>query len=483
MLASVSLHLLFLSRELGPDEGGFLLVASQWDPATDGTWLYGDLWVDRPPVILLVFRVAHEWGPYGVRLVACVAAAAFVLAAAWAGRVAGGQRAGTWSALIAAALGASALIGAHWLNGELLAGPLVLAACALAMTSARPTGPWQVRVAVAFAAGVLAGLAPLVKQNVIDGLAFALVLLVASARVRALPARRAAGLLTACLLGFAVPLVTVGAWAYSFGSLRDLWFAMYGFRTEATAVIANESWDSSAERLLLLLALALVSGVIYLAAGTVAAQWRALRHRQRRPLALAIGATFAVELVTMLLGGSYWPHYLVGLLPMLALGGGLAAAGPTHRHLRQRRLIVLAAATTLVATPAVAVAMHETRDPERLAGRWLAVSAHTDDTALVAYSGPNLLQASGLDTPYPFLWSLPVRTVDPHLKRMRAVVRGPAAPTWIVEWDGFGSWGLDPHDRMADLVERRYRTVAVVCGEPVWLRRGVVRTLADVPDC
>ncbi len=482
VLASVSLHLLFISRELGPDEGGFLLVASQWDPATDGSRLYGDLWVDRPPVILLAFRVAHDWGPYGVRLVACVAAAAFVLTAAWAGRVAGGQRAATWSAVIAAALGASALIGAHWLNGELLAAPLVMAAAALAILSTRSgTGP--TRLGLAFAAGVLAGTAPLVKQNVVDGLVFAVVLLAASGRWHTLPRRRAGGLLAVCVVGFALPLAAAGAWAYSFASLRDLWFAMYGFRTEAIAVIAYGSWDSSAERLLLLLALALVSGVVYLAAGTVAAQWRALRHRRRRPLALAIGATFAVEVLAVLLGGSYWPHYLVGLLPMLALGGGLAAAGPTRRHLRQRRLILLAAATTLVATPAVAVAMHETHDPERLAGRWLAASAHHDDTALVTYTNPNLLQASGLRTTYPYLWSLPVRTVDPRLQRMRALVRGPAAPTWIVEWDDFGSWGLDPHDRMAGLVDRRYRPVATVCGEPVWLRRGVVRSLAEVPDC
>ena len=186
----------------------------------------------------------------------------------------------------------------------------------------------------------------------------------------------------------------------------------------------------------------------------------------------------------MLLGGSYWPHYLVGLLPMLALGGGLAAAGPTRRHLRQRRLIVLAAATTLVATPAVAVAMHETRDPERLAGRWLAaLGAHRRHRAGDVHRPEPAAGVRDWTRPTPILWSLPVRTVDPHLKRMRAVVRGPAAPTWIVEWDGFGSWGLDPHDQMADLVERRYRTVAVVCGEPVWLRRGVVRTLADVPDC
>ena len=39
----------FLARPLSPDEGGFLLVASQWEP---GTSLYGHYWVDRPPLLM-----------------------------------------------------------------------------------------------------------------------------------------------------------------------------------------------------------------------------------------------------------------------------------------------------------------------------------------------------------------------------------------------------------------------------------------------
>lgn len=481
VLVAVGLHLLFLSRELGPDEGGFLLIASQWEPAADGRTLYTDLWVDRPPAILLVFRLAHEWGPFGVRLVACLAAGAFVLTAAWAARLAGGERAATWAAVIATALGASALIGAQWLNGELIAAPLVMAACALTLHALR-AGSARGRFVTAAAAGGCAVLALLVKQNVVDGLVFATVVLLASVRYGTTSPRRGVAIGSGLVVGVLVPLAAVAAWAASAASLGGLWFALVGFRGDATVEILDSSLDRSALRLAIVVGLALVSGMVALAIGMLWSQWRAVRDPARRPLALAIGAAFAVEVLGVLLGGSYWPHYLLGLVPMLALGGGLAAASPSRPGVWQRRLAVVALATTLVGTPAVAIGMHATTDSARVTGEWLGASAHPHDTAVVTYTHPNLLQASGLHTPYPYLWSLPVRTNDPDLTRLRAVVAGPRAPTWIVELDDFASWDLDQQGRLERLVERRYRVVGTVCGSPVWLRQGEHRRLAAAPD-
>lgn len=479
-LGAIGLHLLFLSRELGPDEGGFLLVASQWQPADDGRTLYTGLWVDRPPLILLVFRLADEWGPFGVRLVACLAAGAFVLTAAWAAWVARGERAAKWAAVIALALGASALIGAQWLNGELIAAPLVMAGCALVL-HALLANTWRTQLPLAVAAGACSVLALLVKQNVVDGLVFGTVLAIASVWCGTVPRRTGVIVMLGLMVGAAAPLATVAAWAASYASLDGLWFALVGFRSEAAEVIVQESLGSSALRLAVVAGLAVASGLVALSVGMVWAQWRALRVRARRPLALAIGVAFAVEVAGVLLGGSYWPHYLVGLVPMLALGGGLAAASQTPRAMWQRRLAVVALATTLVATPAVAIGMHATTDDARVTGEWLGASARPRDTAVVTYTHPNLLQASGLATPYPYVWSLPVRTNDPELDRLRAVVAGPRPPTWIVERDPFDSWGLDDRGRLGRLVEHRYRVVMTVCESRVWLRRGEQRRLAGPP--
>src|SRR4051794_24463055 len=73
--AAALARLPFLTRPLSPDEGGFLMIASQWSP---GTSLYGDYWVDRPPLMIGLYQVPVllGGGAVGVRLlgVACVAA-------------------------------------------------------------------------------------------------------------------------------------------------------------------------------------------------------------------------------------------------------------------------------------------------------------------------------------------------------------------------------------------------------------------------
>ena len=49
----------FTTRPLSSDEGGFLLVASQWSP---GRSLYGNYWVDRPPLLIAFFGLADRLG-------------------------------------------------------------------------------------------------------------------------------------------------------------------------------------------------------------------------------------------------------------------------------------------------------------------------------------------------------------------------------------------------------------------------------------
>ena len=69
----------FINRPAGPDESGFLLVASQWRP---GHSLYGNYWVDRPPLLLLIFDLAsHLGGVVGLRLIGLIGVVVTVLLA------------------------------------------------------------------------------------------------------------------------------------------------------------------------------------------------------------------------------------------------------------------------------------------------------------------------------------------------------------------------------------------------------------------
>src|SRR4051794_15904975 len=63
LLASVvvvALRLPWLHVPLGNDEGGLLYIARAWHG--HGSFLYGDVFIDRPPLLLLLFRVAAFTG-------------------------------------------------------------------------------------------------------------------------------------------------------------------------------------------------------------------------------------------------------------------------------------------------------------------------------------------------------------------------------------------------------------------------------------
>ena len=167
----------FLFRPLEADEGGFLMVADQWHGA--GSSLYGDQWVDRPPLLLLIFKVAAAWG--GSNWLLHLFAAAFnvvlICAAWWVGRIINDARGAVAAAVVAAVAGSNILVGGLALTGELIAGTFVMVSCALIMQARYRTEAWGVAVALAVGAGTFAAMAFLVKQNFIDAGLFALALL------------------------------------------------------------------------------------------------------------------------------------------------------------------------------------------------------------------------------------------------------------------------------------------------------------------
>ena len=78
------------------------------------------------------------------------------------------------------------------------------------------------------------------------------------------------------------------------------------------------------------------------------------------------------------------------------------------------------------------------------------------------------------------MWSLPLKTLDPHLTALNAVLVSPAAPTYFVTWKGITSWGLDSAATQ-ELVARDYRPLATVCGHTIYLHKGVSRIAPPPP--
>ena len=141
-------------QPLRSDEGGYLFLARQWSPGA-GEFLYGDHHVDRPPLLLAVFRLAAltDWDR-AIRFLAIPFVIAAVLLTARAAYLIAGWTAARWSAVVTAALVSSPALAADQADGGLFAVPLVAAAVALTLQACR-SGSTTGRFWWAVAAGTL----------------------------------------------------------------------------------------------------------------------------------------------------------------------------------------------------------------------------------------------------------------------------------------------------------------------------------------
>ncbi len=491
VLLTVALRLPLIGVPIYPDEGGYLLVAHYW--GSGGRYLYGGLFVDRPPLLLAVFRLADALGGIdALRLIGLAVVVAMVVSAGWAGWLVGGCRAASWAAFVAAALGSSPLLGAAEVDGELLAAPLVVISCTLMLAATRPSRGARFAPALyALAAGVLAASAVLVKQNFLDALVFAVTLLAASVVTGPRPVRAAARLLGAFVAGAALPAAAAVVWAVGWATgVGDLWFVMYGFRWRVLGVLHGQDLIP-ADRLRGLEVSAVASGMLALA--IVFGVFVVLVYRERGrldPLVIAAATTLAFEVVGVALGGNYYRHYLLQLAPSLVLATACLASGTLAvsaggRALLWARLglgfvivsavVVTADAATLTPQPSTRAVAFET---------WIQAAARPTDSLMMTFGIANLVEPTGLRPAYQHLWTLPTRVMDPELLQLSATLAGRQAPTWVVEWQPFELLGSGPAQTLRTALSAHYRRVADICGHQVFQLDDTRRSLpATVGPC
>jgi hypothetical protein len=444
----------YVDRPLSPDEGGFLLLAGQWSP---GPSLYGHYWVDRPPLLIGLFGAAdHLGGTIALRVLGMLAVAAAVVLAGILGKVAapGRRRAAALTAATAAVFLSTPLFGTREVNGELLAVPFVLGGLVAVL---RAVGVGRRAWAWWPAAGLLAVCATAVKQNMADVVVAGVVALAWQLRVRGL--RRSAYDALAAAAGGLAAVVALVVWAETMGTEpKALWDAAVHFRFEAAAVISADDPGVTGERLRSMLHALALSGAPVLYLLPLLAVPRA---RERGCLPFVAVAVCLWEVVGVAAGGSYWWHYLVGLVPGLVL---VVAALVRHRPGLQAPVAALLLYAALVGlevdrqTDDVSGSLRE----NAAAADYLADHRRPGDTGVVAYGAPSILEQAGVRSPYEYLWSLPVRVRDPHLVELARVMDGPDRPTWmVVEGDTLDTWAIHPDTAQA-LLDTRYRLVAVV---------------------
>ena len=415
-LLAVALRAPYFGVALGRDEGGLLFIARQW-PGGHGS-LYGAYWLDRPPLLVALFKLAG--GPGGVRALGAVAAVALVVSVAALARAvaADGRAAG----LVAALLTGSVALGAVLTPAELLAAvPSTLSVLCLVRRRL-------------LAAGLLAAAALLIKQSFVDASIAGLVFL-AIERPRRWPSYVA---------GVALPLAAVLA-------LPGTFDALVGFRLHALATLAGSGIPLPQR--LARVAPGLIAATVVAGAGL---------RRARDPV---LAAWFAGGVAGVLAGGSYWPHYLIELVPVTSVAAGL---------LRPRAAILAAAAAASVAVSAAGglyASAHPPYRDERAAAAYVRAHARPGDSLYVLYARANVLADAGLASPYPYAWSLMVRARPGAVPRLRRLLTGARRPTWIVGWQPPAAWGLDRDGATARLLAARYRRVASVAGHPIYRAR------------
>jgi hypothetical protein len=427
----------FARRPLSPDEAGYLIVGGQW---TKGSSLYGDQWVDRPPALIALFEAADALGgTVPLRLLGALAAVLTVVLSGVLGHLAAPERrsASLLTAGTAAVCVATPLFGGSVVNGELLGLPFLVGGMAAYLAAAASRSSTRA-LSLSLLAGVAGALGMLIKQSLLDVFVLALCLAFTNPATR----RRLPGL--AFGAAAATCVVVTAAWAR--GTLpAELWDAVFTFRLDAMRELADDSGNARSRMGVMLVALA-ASGVPLVVAAFLwqgRGQARLMQRARTVPdLRLAASIVLAFELFVAARGGSYWLHYLLGLVP----GAVLVAASFAQRRAPVTRGIGVAFA--LAGVSAVAsigwVALHPIDRPEDRAIGYLEAHAEPGDTAVVVLGAANVIREPDLEASYAYLWSLPARLRDPDLAELDRLLASPGRPTWVVvAYRSLDAWELD----------------------------------------
>lgn len=462
LLLVTSLRLLYAREALGGDEGGFLMIARQWPGP--GHWLYGSQWVDRPPVLLLAFKLAAVLGgsPVALRLLALALALVVVACCWWAGRTIAGADGAVAAALTSAALaGDGFIILGNQLSSDLLGAAFVALSVALLATAlTRPPG--RATLLLAGGAGTAAAMAVLSKQSALTALAVAGVLFL-------LDLRRSWRLAACFAGGAAVPVGATVLWAATGPGLGMLVNALFTFRVRSAEVMARLTPHEAVGREHWFAWAFVASGLVAVLLVVLA---DALGRRQDHRIRIAVLVATGCLVLSTEASLNWYRYYLQAAIPVAAIG--LAVAFRPGGRWGARRLPLKAAVAVAVGAALVAVPMSPYNTGIHVESRFIAAAAHPGDTMTVYWGQPVFIEEAGLRTPYPYSWSLPVRVEDPRLRLFDRLLAGPHAPTWLLGIAPLRLWHLGtPQARQ--VLRQHYRLVAHLCGHRIWLHDGVQR--------
>jgi 4-amino-4-deoxy-L-arabinose transferase-like glycosyltransferase len=367
-------------------------------------------------------------------------------------RLAGGRITAVTAGLLAATVGGSPFIESFTLSGELLASlPAVLSlACFCVYLRDR-------RLRWLLVAGLLTGIAVLIKQSAFDAALAAVAYLLWQERRRGITP---ASVLVAAA---AAPVVIAAASATKFGA----WvYAVVGYRFEGDSIVTGSLAGRAHQ---LWLSLPPAGKALGLLALLAAVGWRRAPFLARLWLGAAV--------VGVLGGGNFHTHYYLQLVPPLAVLGSiglrrlwLAAPRPALAAAAAAAGATLAAALPVAwASPTSQAQTIWPRDPHLVHDETLAryVRLHTQphQRVLALWADADLYYLADRMPAVPYLWARNVETIPGALQSVRYVLaRRRAALVLVVQPPA----KLDPSGRTRQLLRRGYRLVGRIGGVAIY---------------
>lgn len=450
ILLSLASRVPFLTIPMIHDEGGYAYAARGWLEGTGR--LYDDLWISRPQGIFALYALVFETlgtSVLALRFTAWLFAALTVYAVWLFGRRWTSPRVANLAAILTALLLSWPSFEGFTANAEVFMGmPAAFAAFwMLRMAQARWSAAQLVGV------GALIGLSTVLKPSGIVMLPVAWAALwVVDDATRRERMRRAAWV----LLGVGI----VGAVTFIHGYFLgwdNFFYATVTYRltlqSSATVPLSRHLWAigsltyhsaSLVGMLLMIWAFRARMPLRAVLEADVAPRRRLLRPRRpAHPGGLLLVAWAIGAVAGLAMGGDWWPHYMIQLVPPVSLWLAWNIDGILHALRRWRLALATAMVTALVLLPFTMIAggrdglltaLYDHPGYPAQAEVAAYIRAHTDpdDTIYVAFDQASIYYLSDRKPAYRHLYDQELRALSESYADIIGIISGPDRPVYII---------------------------------------------------
>lgn len=449
ILTSLAARVPFFTIPMIHDEGGYAYATRGW---LDGTGqLYDDLWISRPQGIFALYGLVFETlgtGVLALRFTAWVFGALTVYATWLVGRRWTSPRVANGAAVLSAILISWPNFEGFTANAEIFMGvPAAFAAFWLLRMAQEGWSAPQL-----FAVGILAGLATVLKPSgiVMMFTAWAFIWLVDDAsRVERL--KRGGWVLLGTTL--------VGAITFIHGYMLgwdDFFYATVTYRltlqSSATVTFTGHLWSigsltyTSAPLVGIFLTIwafrtRLPMRAVFRADGDAPRRDGRRHPRNAGGLLLATWTIGAVAGIAM--GGDWWSHYMIQIVPPLALWIAWNLDGISSALRHWRRVLLVAMTTTLVFLPFGVIVDgtdgmldtlygHPGYPAQAKVAAYVRERTAPDDTIYVAFDQAAIYYLADRKPAYRHLYDQELRALPESYADIIGIISGPDRPLYIV---------------------------------------------------